>query len=791
MNEALHHITSTCFHCSEVCMDSSLIYGEKQFCCRGCYNVYSILHNNQLDEYYCLNESPGQSLKNMPSHGWNEIDLPEYASRFILFKDEHITRAVFYLPQIHCSSCLWLLEHINQIHPAVISSQVNFNEKKLYISFNNADIKLSDLANLLESIGYKPFTEKVKQKEKVSSIAIVQIGVAGFCFANIMMLSFPEYLGLNQGSELYLINYFRWISLSLSLPLLYISTPAFFSKAWKGLKHNYVNIELPISLAIIVTFSRSLIDIGTEMGSGYLDSMSGIVFFMLLGRYIQDRTNFSLNFSKNFNSYFPFSCTVKINNNFFSKPISEILENEILVLKYGEILPVDGVLSKGRATIDYSYITGESENKLHQPGDLLYAGGRVVDVAIELLVIKPFSKSNFMQMWNHAAFQKADNNHKKWTDALGKYFTFIVLGIALSSLIFWMWKGDYALAWRAATSVLIVACPCALLLSTGFTYGFMTNILNRYKIFIKNHFVFDTLTKLNQIVFDKTGTLTYNAKDRVSLVSSKWNKNEKNHALNLLWNSNHPMSKSVLQYEMFYKPNQKMDSFIERPGLGIEGWIDDHHYKIGKAAFVQLENASLKGTFVQKDQDILANYIVSQDLKPQVTDLLHQLNKYKLSILTGDIHEHAELIRPMLPEGIKIFSNQTPTDKLHYIEQLQSNGDKVMMIGDGLNDAGALKQSDLGVAISEDHFSFTPSSDIIIEGKNINKLSSLILVAKQVKKLILLAFLYSLAYNLAGIYFSVRGELSPMVAAILMPLSSIGVIGIAWFGTQRIGQLVK
>ncbi len=789
MTEKAQDISIACFHCGNDCLDSSLQLDEKKFCCQGCMTVYGILHQNDLDYYYCLNSNPGQTIKNGTSEKWDALNDPGTASNYITFKDDRLTKAVFYLPQMHCSSCIWLLEHLSKIHESILFSEVNFAAKKIYLSFKTSDLTLAEIANILESIGYEPYLEKGNVKKAVKgNDARVYIGIAGFCFANIMILSFPEYLGLSQSKNKELMGYFRWISLLASLPVFYISLNTFFRKAWVGIQNKILNIDFPIALAILITFSRSLYEVYTGVGSGYLDSMSGIVFFMLLGRYVQDKTNNSLNFERNFTSYFPLYASIIKDNQLTSIPVSSIKPDDRLVLKYGELIPVDGILSMGQAKIDYSYITGESEYHTISTAQLVYAGGRVVESTIEVIAIKSFSQSDFIQIWNKPVFHKVTEQRTEWTDTVSKYFTWLVLSIAVLGFVYWYVNGATTIGLNALTATLIIACPCALLLSATFTHGFMLNILSQSGIYFKNAELFSKLLKINHVVFDKTGTLTYRIADRVKLVYSSWTREEKKVALTLISYTNHPIGKSILDYEKFYESDLKIKDFKEVEGSGIEGWVNEEYYKIGNHKFTSQPKriADESALYIVKDGLCIAVYSLQYLFKPGIRELLKKLSKFKLTLLSGDNTNSQNSVFSELPSGMVISLGNSPQNKMEYIQNCQNSGSVIMMVGDGLNDAGALQQSDIGVAIASDHFSFTPASDMIVREAKLYALDELFVVGRFIRKLILLSFGYSLIYNLIGIIYSVSGDLEPVIAAILMPLSSLGVIAIAYIGTKII-----
>ena len=278
-----------CYHCGENCDNSLIHIQEKKFCCDGCKMVYEILSQNNLCTYYDLNENPGLSQKiKFRENKFAFLDDETIQQKLIQFKDSNQTNVTFYLPQMHCSSCLWLLENLHKINKGVVTTKVNFTKKEVFIVFNNNETSLRKVVETLTTIGYEPHISleefDSKKVKVINKTRLYKLGIAGFCFANIMMMSFPEYFSLNSYIEQNIHTFLKYFIVLLSLPVFFFCATEFYSIAWKGLVNKHLNIDAPIALAIFITFGRSLYEIFTNTGSGYLDSMSGIVFFMLLGR---------------------------------------------------------------------------------------------------------------------------------------------------------------------------------------------------------------------------------------------------------------------------------------------------------------------------------------------------------------------------------------------------------------------------------------------------------------------------------------------------------------------------
>jgi len=785
-----------CYHCGEPCGNDKIRSGEKLFCCEGCKMVYRILNQHELCDYYDLNKTPGINQRTRAgTDKFVYLDEDNIQSQLISFRNDKEIHVNFYLPQMHCSSCLYLLENLHRIEPAIISSKINFTRKEIDIAFQTNDISLRKVVETLTAIGYEPYislNDLHKKKPKINKSLTYQLGIAGFCFGNIMLMSFPEYFGIDD-SETGLRNIFRWLNLGLSIPVFLYSALPFYQSSWKSLKHRFLNIDAPIALAIIITFVRSVWEVVSGEGGGYFDSMTGIVFFMLAGRIVQEKTYRQLSFERDYTSYFPIAVSVLKDKKEIPIQLPDIKPGDTLVIRNGELIPADGILTKGKAWIDYSFVTGESVPVHKEVGELLYAGGKQTEGPIELLVIKEVAQSYLTKLWNNDSFQPAaSSQNNSFVHLLSRYFTYIVLAIALVTAAYWQWKNPSHI-WPAVTSIFIIACPCALFLSNTFTNGNILQILSRNKFYLRNAQTIEDISNITHIVFDKTGTLTSTLEQDVSYEGTALTIKEKASVAALAACSNHPLSKALVNFIGIHR-DVIIDGFKEYAGFGIVGNSGKTLIKLGSWQFVTVDDTRQMGTtiFVSIDNIVMGFFKFRNHYRNEIEDLVRGLKKdYKLSVLSGDNNSEQETLRVLFGYNTQLLFNQGPEEKLEYIQQLQQEGERVMMIGDGLNDAGALKQSNIGIAITEYTNNFTPSSDAIMEAKQLPRLPLFIQLCKANKKIVIASFILSILYNIIGLFFAVQGTLSPLIAAILMPSSSLCILLLTFGSSNFIARRMK
>ncbi len=787
---------STCYHCGDECGSRSVQFDDKDFCCNGCKTVYEIFTSNGLSTFYEIEGKAG-TTPNEIRQKYDFLDNQEIAQQLLEFNEDGVQVVSLSIPTIHCSSCIWVLENLNKLHSAIKVSQVDFPKKTIRVTYRTEEFSLKALVLLLGSIGYEPYIsleEYNKKGKNVDRSLIYKLGVAGFAFGNVMLFSFPEYF---EVEEFWLDQYkhvFRWLMFAFSLPVVFYAAQDYFISAYKGIRSKLLNIDVPIALGILVLFLRSSVDIIFDLGSGFFDSLTGLVFFLLLGKFFQQKTYAYLSFERDYKSYFPIAVTrLKKNGEEENIQIYNIEVGDRVLIRSHEIIPVDCILIKGTAEIDYSFVTGESDAVFKESGEKLFAGGKQLSGVLEVEVLKSVSQSYLTQLWGNSIFSKDKaSQFQTLTDSIGKRFTIAVLSIATLATVFWL-IFDPSLALNVFTSVLIIACPCAIALAAPFTLGNMLRIFGKYKFYLKNTNVIERLAKIDTAIFDKTGTLTTNQKDTIHYEGMELTEEETALLKTTLRASNHPLSRSL--YEILQSNSiLTLEEFQEHTGKGIEGKYNQHSIKVGSASYVgESKSNSIANTavYVSADEDVKGRFVFKNTYRDGMSQIFDELsNDLELGILSGDNDGEKAQLQKVLPEKTKMLFDQKPEDKLDYIKQLQENH-KVLMVGDGLNDAGALAQSDVGLAVSENINVFSPACDGILDASKMKMLPKFIKLSKRSMRIIKMSFLLSLCYNVVGLYFAVTGQLQPVIAAILMPLSSISIVVFTTLATNYLGKELK
>lgn len=796
--------------------------------------MFALLTESGLGQFYDLTPAPGSRTgATTEQRQWLFLDDPAVQEKLLDYVDERRAKVTLHLPAIHCLACVWLLENLFRLRPGIGESRVNFARREAGISFDPALVKLSEIAALLASLGYEPALTfgELDRGGPGSAPAWrkkqwLQIGVAGFGFGNAMLLALPGYLGLDSASGPWFKPLAGWLGLALAAPVLVYSASDYWRAAWTALRQRLLTLDVPIALGLAAIFGQSLFEVAAGRGAGYGDSLTGLIFFLLCGRMFQRKTFDHLAFDRDYKGFFPLAVTrigssrseetqaiaheraglltsAATNVEGESVSISEIVVGDRLLIRHGELVPADATLVSDEARVDYSFVTGESEPVIRGAGELLYAGGRQTGGAIEVETVRPVSESYLTSLWNNEVFRKERDDHlDSQINRYSRRFTVVVMTVAAAAALFWMiFDADVAL--KAFTSVLIVACPCALALASPLTLGTAQRRLAEQGVFLRNAQVVERISGVDTVVLDKTGTLTTPGAGTVAWHGAALNDQETRWIYAMTRTSTHPLAARI-KATLPAAGAETVRAFVETSGCGMEGHIGGRVIWLGSAEWLASRGAgppsqpgpqhpAISGPAAPGDPSMTAvrgstvhvsidgqyrgRFTMQSALRPEVDALIRQLRgSHQLVLLSGDSAHETDRFRSMFGAQARVEFNRSPHDKLNIIRELQDGGRKVMMVGDGLNDAGALQQADVGVAMVEQVGTFSPASDVILKAKQLPRLAEVLAFSRRAARVVRLGFVVSGLYNIVGISIAAAGLLSPLVCAVLMPLSSVTVV---------------
>jgi Cu+-exporting ATPase len=582
-------------------------------------------------------------------------------------------------------------------------------------------------------------------------------------------------------------NFSAYLTLGAAIPVLLYSASGYFVSAYTAIKTRQLNLDIPIALGIMVLFIKSTTSILMQEGSSYMDSFTGFVFFLLIGKWFQSKTYRNMSFDNDPKAYFPLGVhrVNKITEEEEVVKIESIEKDDILKIFNEEIIPCDAELFSAKAVIDTSFITGEANLATLKTGDKIYAGSKLIGSAIQVKALSTTNRSKFASIWNKSA-KTTKSIVQNRENILSKYFLIIVGVLSIAASITWAFIDPDRIL-EIVTAILVVACPCALAISFPFVYGNALRKLGKSGLYFRNSHEIQKLNSINHIVFDKTGTLT---KDRIEGVN--YEGEELSAALigqvfALTRQSTHPYSKSITKFlEDKVDVIEAVTNYTEFSGQGVEVKANNGDIiKLGSAKYTNaLHKFDESGSYLSVNGKVIGFFKFQSQLREGIIEEINRLQKdYKITLLSGDKATDEVLFKDLeLP--IDMHFNLSPTDKKEYIMRFNEAGDIVAFIGDGLNDSEALAEAELGVSVSEDEFRFTPKCDAIIESDKIKQLKSFFKFGLHAKRVLRICMYFSLVYNTIGISFAFMGLVTPLFAAILMPISSISIVLLSTFLIQ-------
>lgn len=752
-----------CAYCESVC-DSDIVHLNNQhYCCYGCATLSDVVAR--------MKHAPVDiALK------YKQLDLPESFNELVDYQNDKLYKIAISLPAIHCSSCIELLEDLPSFMNGVLSCHVNFEQRRCTVSIRK-NVPLSAVAQLLDDIGYPPqisVSQKRNDAEKaINRTNLLKLALAGFCFGNIMLFSLPHYFGLGVTNQLFFTRLFSVLSMVLSLPVVAYAGRDYLTSAYKALSAGKLHINVPIAIGILSLFGWSFYEILSGAGIGYLDSLAGLIFFLLIGKWFQHKVYDHVSYHRNVQDFIPLVVRKLVHQQEEWVRIDSLEKGDIVRVKNEEIIPVNGILLKGIGRVDYAFITGESVPEPVQHLGAVYAGGCQESGELDIQLSEKPSIEKLWSTWSTNSEVKEFRN--SWLDAISHYFTLGVLAIALVAGAVWGFI-DMSRAIFVFSAVLIVACPCALALSAPFTYGNILRVFSKNNFFLKNANAIFTLGEIQHIVLDKTGTMTEKEALLVSFEGGELTAMDKQLIAAVTNQSTHPLSSIITHYlkGVDFLPTLH---FKEEQGKGVEATVGGKFIKIGSSSWLNAADTSkATSVYVSIDEELIGHFRIQAKYRTGLETILNRLSTMvSLSVLSGDTDGEKSALHHLFP-GFKMLKFKLkPAQKAQLISELQTQ-EKVMMIGDGLNDSAAIQRGDMGVALTENLNGFYPGSDAVLLSDSFEQLPEMVALAKYAKKIVRWSFLFSLMYNVTGVGFAVLGLLTPVIAAILMPLSSISVV---------------
>ncbi len=819
MNNSGAENVAGCFHCGLPVTDGNRIDfpihdKTESFCCQACAQVCQIINDAGLERFY--EYAPEERQWDTPSSAPEDVEIFDHFEvqrDFVLQLPDNSLQAQLLIEGIHCPACIWLIEHTLKKMNGVIAAEVNYTKHRLKLNWNPDVLKLSDIIRRMGHIGYRalPFEEdeELKRAKVQRQDLMFRMVFAGFVVANVMTAAVCLYAGDFFGITDKWRSFFKWYSLAFTTTSIIYSARVFFTSALRALKVRHLNMDVPISIGITVSFTASIWATLNGNGHVYYDSISMFIFLILIGRYLEFAARESSGSStRHLLALLPRSARLLAEDRQEEKlvPLRMIKNGDILRIKPGDKVPVDGIVIAGESRIDESMLSGESL-PVHKGINSKVVGGTMnMNGVLTIEATDVGHRSVLSQIVDMV--ETAQNTRvrvQSIADRIVPWFVAIILSLAALTFAYWLWQSDSSMAVMAAVSVLIITCPCALGLATPMSVAVGAGLGGKLGTLIKKGSALEQLTSVDHILFDKTGTLTSGHIRVHHVVCLQGSQSELfAQALLLESHSEHPLAQALVTY-LAEKDCQFSDftlaSFKNIPGRGIEGvlvkrareitlhigslgWVEQCDVHIPSAIQQQMDECEVQGLTIAaifSSEELLGWFALGDELRPEARSVVRDLQQQgiEVSILSGDRKAVVEAIAIQLGSAgqppIQLMAEVLPGDKTQRIQSLQQQGVKVCMIGDGVNDAPALTQADVGMAVAHATDISAHAADVVLLG-GLEKVRMAIELSTQTMRTIKQNLALSLGYNILVIPLAVSGLVHPLLAAIAMPASSLLVI---------------
>ena len=818
------HHKEGCYHCGLPVPDQQpvnrLIQGEqRQFCCHGCGSVCQAIYGAGMEGFY---ERTPEGIQLAPPPELSEeaalFDLEEIQSEYV--RSSGGLREINLLVEgIHCAACVWLIEHSLEPLQGVHSAQVNLSGKRLHLRWDPQQIKLSEAIIRLSQIGYvavpfDPETAEGTLRKRDRSL-LYRLVFAGFTMMNLLWISIALYSGADEGE---FRHWFHWLGFLLATPTLLYSGFPFLKGAWSGLKVRHLTMDLPIAIGATITYlySTYITVSGNEIGEVYFDTVVNFIFVILVGRYLESAAKRKAVSSTQRLMDLQPRVALRIGTNEEEVVAVRLLkQGDRVRVKPGQRVAVDGWMVSGQSEVDESMLSGESLPVHKQAGDRLYAGTvnghGVVELEVEG-VLKNSALGRIIDLVEEAQASKAPIQCT--ADRIVPWFVMATLVLAGATFLFWL-QVDFEVALMAATSVLIITCPCAFGLATPMAIAVASGVGARHGVLVKNGGVLESFSAIRHLIFDKTGTLTQGQLQvqQLQLVAGEHEQRFYQLAHALERYSEHPVAHAIVHQAELLLDNEQLNEvqlsdFQYAPGAGVQGVVEGRTLFMGTASWMKKNQVSCSSSleeyalqreklaesvvYLAEDKEVIGVATLADQLRNGASGLIQRLDQQgmRTSLLTGDRKQVAEATAAALGGGMKVIAEVLPEQKAAVIRELQQQGEMIAMVGDGVNDAPALIMADVGIAMGSGTDVSVESADIVLLSSELEQVELASRLSKRTLKTIRQNIAISILYNLIMIPLAMMAWITPLVAAVSMPISSLLVIGNAARIRSEVGRHV-
>ena len=790
-----------CAHCTLPVPSGLIDPGARdQFCCGGCRTAFGVLHDHGFDTYHdTTGGRDGPVAAGLPpARTFEEFDHATFRELYVRRTPEGLSQVDLYLEGVHCGACVWLVERVPLVVPGVARAELNIRRALARLVWDDTVVPLSRVARTLDSLGYHPHpfrglaVEAMRRRE--DRAMLVRIGIAGAIAANVMLVALALYSDQLGGMDGPYERFFRWVSLGLTTPALFGPGRVFFAGAWASLRTKTLHMDLPIAIALAVGWARGLSNTITDTGPIYFDGLATLTFALLAGRFLQQRgQRAAADSAELLYSLSPMTARVVEPEGGGTRevPAQALLPGMMLDVRAGESVAADGTVTSGRSRVDLALLTGESRPVSVRTGDRVYAGTTNVSGALRVRVDSTGEESRLAKI-----LQQVEDSIRRrapvvqLANRLAGWFVAVVLSIAAITALYW-YPRNPAAAIDNTIALLVVTCPCALALATPLAVSMAIGRAARMGILIKGGDALERLATPGMLLLDKTGTIT---ESRVALTA--WDGPEwvKPLVLALEQESSHPIAAA------FRRAFEGADAFeasltTHVLGGGIDGMVEGCRVVVGSPSFVEARASSrrclanlpshLTPVLVAVDGVIVAaagfGDAIRADARAAIASL--RARGWKLGILSGDHRDVVASVGKTL--GIAAsdcVGGATPEDKLRVVERARQDG-TVVMVGDGVNDAAAIAAASVGVGVHGGAEACLSTADVYLAREGLAPLVALTDGASRTIGVIRRNLAFSIGYNLIGATLAVTGVITPLIAAVLMPASSLTVVLASWLST--------